>query len=502
MTTVKNHTLSSRGVILACCLAVLLLLTSGFAKVMMPSASAAENTPAAGEFYAPLCEGTTPSDPRNSRTVNPSALDGDLTRMFGKRLDAYNEGRVVPLYDNTGRNGNNSPSCGVRYVEGIGPVSEWMYCTDATSQYCTTTLRDGSLSQDGNSSIPPMDWLSGNKRLSADEQTIISYILRHDLTYGGKTASNTDDDTRNTRQGLVWCVSDWDHCTEMNDSRQKSILELAKTEAAAPTASLSITPESASLPAGETAELEVTSNIIDKAISVRSTGGKVEVCGGNATLVDNVLTIKSGGTATLCVTSDSASHFTLELEAAGTPDYSNLINWAQSPGTRTSCQVYATFDTVPTPKIRASVEFNEGSENVPAVPATPEVAPGQCTSETAGSVVWQTVTAPENSDAITYGKVVISDDHVATLEATLNEGFIFGELGEGWTDNGDSTATWTRTLTSEKCAIDEVPATPPNEGLAQTGLGSMQTLLAGFAALLLGGGALTVLVHRRKSGRN
>lgn len=121
-------------------------------------------------FKAPLCEGTT--------DANPEQAEGavrDLSLVFGKRLDAYNQGKVVPLYGISGRNaGESPPVCGVRHVEGIGAVSEWMYCTDLSGQVCAETGADGGLVGGRGTAMDFPERLEGNRRLTDDQEKIIS----------------------------------------------------------------------------------------------------------------------------------------------------------------------------------------------------------------------------------------------------------------------------------------------------------------------------------------
>jgi LPXTG-motif cell wall-anchored protein len=84
-------------------------------------------------------------------------------------------------------------------------------------------------------------------------------------------------------------------------------------------------------------------------------------------------------------------------------------------------------------------------------PATPTVNPAECTDDTAGQIVWETVTTPADADGITYAQS--ESEHVVTIVATPGEGTALAPA-EGWTSNEDGTATWTHELQSKQC--DEV----------------------------------------------
>lgn len=132
---------------------------SGGAIVTSSAANAAPLTPPAppapGAFEAQLCEGSMGNpDPRINEA---GAVVSNAALVIGERLDAYNQGRIVPLYDawgttilmqaDTGTPPNAAgvvqidpnydfaaypPICGTRYEPSAGgAISEWMFCTDS-----------------------------------------------------------------------------------------------------------------------------------------------------------------------------------------------------------------------------------------------------------------------------------------------------------------------------------------------------------------------------------
>ena len=135
-------------------------------------------------------------------------------------------------------------------------------------------------------------------------------------------------------------------------------------------------------------------------------------------------------------------------------------------------------------------------------PVAPTVNPAECTVDTQGKTVWETVAQPENGNSITYGDVKVSDDHVATLTATPDKGYTLDKdkLGAGWKINDDGTATWTHQLKSKDCAAAP-PVTPNTPGLATTGSSLPMGLAGGAAALLLAGLVTTLAARRHRANQ-
>ena len=135
-------------------------------------------------------------------------------------------------------------------------------------------------------------------------------------------------------------------------------------------------------------------------------------------------------------------------------------------------------------------------------PVAPTVNPAECTVDTQGKTVWETVAQPENGNGITYGDVKVSDDHVATLTATPDKGYTLDKdkLGAGWKINDDGTATWTHQLKSKDCAAAP-PVTPNTPGLATTGSSLPMGLAGGAAALLLAGLVTTLAARRHRANQ-
>lgn len=94
-----------------------LVLGGGVGVVGAGSATAAPVPPPTA-FTADPCAGTTSSDPTTS---GPAGTElENLLRVTGSRLDAFDAGAVVPLYDSSGFADDAAypPLCGTRHVEG------------------------------------------------------------------------------------------------------------------------------------------------------------------------------------------------------------------------------------------------------------------------------------------------------------------------------------------------------------------------------------------------
>ena len=90
--------------------------------------------------------------------------------------------------------------------------------------------------------------------------------------------------------------------------------------------------------------------------------------------------------------------------------------------------------------------------------ATPTVNPAQCTENTAGETVWESVSKPADGNGLTYSMSGPDANHKVTVTATLASGYVFpSSLPTGWTKTGESHAQWTYTLQSKKCDIVVTP---------------------------------------------
>jgi hypothetical protein len=348
-------------------LILVLLTVIGGVLVGVSSARADVPDPSASEpFNAPLCEGTTIYDPTQG---DEEAGIPDMTLVWGQRLIDYNNGQVVILHGASGRN-NGTPACTVRYVDGVGPVSEWAYCTDHDSYPCTITNADGELTAGAG-----LQHLDSNGRLSLEQERLIAYIVRHDMPVvgpSGNVASNADPFTRTSRQALVWCVSDPEEVflegfceANMNTAEQQRLLALVPAETEL---SFDLRAEDVDLEVGDTARVDVTTNVYGQPIALAIDGGLATVCEGDASLSGGVLTVHGldaaiSTTITLCITTDEAG--TVTVSGSATSASREQISWVQSPGSEGMiCQVFATFETT-----RAATITGSAAVQFRAVPA-------------------------------------------------------------------------------------------------------------------------------------
>lgn len=500
--------------IVAALIAVLLIIAGSI--VLGSSAARADvpNPPAASAFNAPLCEGATTND--------PTAASGpvtDLTGVFGKRLTDYNAGLVVHLYGSTGVNGG-APSCATRHVDGVGAVSTWMYCTDHTSLPCATTLADGSLS--GASSLQPV---SGNSRLTTNQQRIVTYIINNDLSlptaYKTATmASNATSDSMSARQLLVWCVSDPTEeivagfcAANMNATRQAQLLALSQT-----TSELDFAVDGNSeVDAGQTVRVDVTTNIYGLPIELDTAGATVTVCGGTATLTGDALTVTGSGAAstiTLCVTSSTAGSVEL-TGAVAAPNGLDQITWVQSTSSNVApCQVFAAYQTHGTSNVNASASMRfRATETTPStggftvakqlagdsagkVPAGTEFTVQYTVDD--GASVALTVTAGgdpvavsglDEDDVVTFEEVDLPEIDGVTWGTPAFT--VDGETSSTLTISADETATIVLTNTAEETTTTPAPTPIPTDTATTSPIPAPSTSASGTAGTS-GSGSLAV----------
>ncbi len=382
--------------------------------LVVPSASADVPSPAATAFDAPLCPGMTDDDPRSATGAVP-----DLTRVFGQRLTDYNAGEVVVLYDAFGDNSlDGYPAlCGTRYVEGTGPVSEWMFCTDIFSHVCSGTDAAGNLLDIDGNVIPGLGPVAGNPRLSLtpDKEKLIAWLIRNGHSYdgtgyyrwGGVTTA-VQDGTTNQRialQTLIWCISDPADPASPQPAEQERALTCAASMSLGeqarllaqipdtPVISIDLHGVGGTYDLGETAEFELTTNLYLQPIGLGVTGvaGTLSVLSGPAVYdaVTDSLTVTGSDPATsttvrLGFTTTTAG--TVAVTATGTSASRTHLAWNQSPGVALDgkpCQVFATFDT--TAEIAVSDSASADFATTVATPA--KTQPKIVTRTSRGKVV-------------------------------------------------------------------------------------------------------------------
>jgi hypothetical protein len=381
--------------------AVITIFASTIWTISASGPASAAPFPAPEPFIAPSCPGQTDSNPSpEAEPGNESPVN--LREVFGARLEAYNAGHVVPLYDYAGYAYDSYPPlCGVRYVPSLGePVAEWMFCTDLDSKVCGDMLPDGSLAE-GTDRVDPLDKLPVNPKLSADQEKIIAYLVQHgysytgvgDQSWGGTTFARSDGSSaeRAALQTLIWCVSDWDASqapsesdtgftktcqASMNSTEQARILSMIPQE---PTVSLELSGEERELTVDDTASFQLRTNLFNQPISLRTTASgdvNLTVCEGSATLTGQTITVSGSGEepalVTLCATSTVAGE--IEIEATGRPTFTEHVGWNQSPTLVDGdpCQVFAAFYENQSQQLDSRASATFVSERTPTPTPTPE----------------------------------------------------------------------------------------------------------------------------------
>lgn len=352
-------------------LSVIFMLAAGFTVATSVAAHAdVPEVPVDAPFQASECVGTTNSDPLQ----DPGAV-ADLTSVFGQRLTDFNAGKVVVLYDSWGGNDLDAypPVCATRYVEGIGAVSEWMFCTDIKSHTCAATDEEGRLLNESGEVIAGLDPQTSNPRLTSDQQKLIAYLIQNGHSYEGfgyyswngvtEALADGSFDNRAGLQTLIWCVSDVPDIA----SAEGSVVDRAQTcdanlDAAEQARLLALIPDNPiielsfdastqSLRPGDTATFELTTNVFGQPIELASVGvaGDLEVLSGPAVISGSTLTVTGtdpAATATISLGFTSTALGDVTLSARATPASVTHIAWNQSPGLANGvpCQVFATFN--------------------------------------------------------------------------------------------------------------------------------------------------------------
>jgi hypothetical protein len=354
------------------------LLSSALIGLGSEAATAApvHTLPVADPFDAERCQGSTNDDPTDA-----GAPVDNLLSVFGQRLTDYNAGKVVVLYDAWGGNlpvNPVPPLCGVRFVAGVGPVSQWMFCTDIFFHACGGTSAAGELVDLDGAVIPGLNALPANPKLAPldpDSSKLISYLLQNGHSYSGTgeydfgetpaTAGPTSTTAqRESLQALVWCISDpptatvpqsaidrRDTCDDnMSETEQARLLAMIPTT---PTIQLSLAAGTTSLAIGDTARFTLNTNLYNQpiALALTGTGGSLSVISGPATLTGGVLTVTgtdTSATAQVVLGVTATSDGTANLRASASPVSINQLNWNQSPGVAEDgvpCQVFSHFDS-------------------------------------------------------------------------------------------------------------------------------------------------------------
>ncbi len=477
-------------------LAAAALIGGGAIAAVGIPAQAATPTPAVAAFNAPECVGATLLDPKKAQ-----GEVGDLTKVFGTRLDQFNNGQVVPLYDAYGENSFNAaypPVCGTRNVAGVGAVSEWMFCTDIWSHVCSGADKDGNLLNEDGVVIPGLDDKPlGNPKLTKDQEKLIAYLIQNGHPYKGAKATADDyytfngvseaikskaSDNRAALQVLIWCISDpvdlnrpglspkgivsetdrQQTCeNSMNAGEQKRLLALIPD---VPTVTLAFANSGATLELGDSATFTLTTNLYNQPINLGATGlaGNLVVLSGAATLSGTTLTVTgtdpaASTTIKLGFTATAAGK--VDIAASAQPASTTHIGWNQSPGVATGgklCQIFATFNEGEQLLVssQASALFDEK-----ATETTPATSPGTDTD---------TPTTPG------------TDTGAPTDSATPTQ---------------TSTNSLSATATAAALTSDDA-----QNNLAYTGAGSATPLFLG--ALVLGGAGIAMVASRRKNRKH
>ena len=493
---------------------------------------------------------------------DPASATGpvsNLLSVFGDRLDSYNAGNVVPLYDAYGTNdaavpgGGYPPVCGVRYDAATnGPISEWMFCTDYTSLVCSGVNAQGQLVDKDGNVLPWKTNVPGNPKLDPETEKMIVALINGSWSYSGTgyfdfpdTSVAQTDGSSNQRvalQELVWCLTDppsssatgteaerYATCEDsMSDERQAEILASVPD---APEFSVALEGSGSGLVVGDTATFIVETNILNRGIEITVTGpaNALTVVSGPATLIGSTLTVTGTGPVRLSVVGTGAG--SVELRGATETVASEHLAWHQSQRTDSGeqCQVFATMFGTPV-QISESDTVAFADEALDPVIGTSLVdsADGDRVLPWNGGTVVDTVAYQNLEVGTEYtltGELMDKADGSATgitgsvtftptaangsidVSFVVPEGYAgrtlvaFEQLHEGTDTTGDPVAVHediddpAQTVTVEEAP--PAPEKPKGEKLPETG-GTLPWIGVGAASLLLVAGAALLATRRKK----
>ncbi|MGB3413242.1 MAG: hypothetical protein WBA28_00855, partial [Microbacteriaceae bacterium] len=263
-------------------------------------------------------------------------------------------------------------------VEGIGPVSEWMFCTDYFSYVCGATNEFGELLNKHGQVMAPLETLSGNPKFVGEEgkkkEKIISYLIKngwdeyHGVGYflrGAQTSlalAKTTWDERYNLQILIWCISDYptDLSIAQETARKATCdqsipdsaqLEILSKMPDSPQVMLNLIGGKLDLAVGETVTFHLQTNIYQQGISFSTAGpaGSLYIAPG-ASLAGTTLTVSGSDPAVLTdieISFTAAAAGTFEMGVGFTPASESYLQWNQSPTLDTvtgkGCQVFSVF---------------------------------------------------------------------------------------------------------------------------------------------------------------
>lgn len=389
-------------------LTVLALLAGG---LVFPAAVAHADVPETPvtSLTAPACEGSSPAS--------------ELLELKGQQLVDYNAGIPVRLYNNGGVNngqgdstsGYPNPQCTTRYIEDVGAVSSWTYCTDDAAMTCAFLNEDGQLQNGQNgqvvSGMEPVDIadINGDRtpghELTDDDLKIVSWIIQNDIELDPdypvaghlnvtdlSVASDANVQSRVLRQLLVHCVDNptwWANyqgdgnrhnrermiafCdANIGDDKRAEIL--ASMDEAA---QLVATADSEVIDAGAQGEVTITTTITGVPLDLTVSGGTVTLLAGPATLSGSSLTVDADATIpatiTLGVTRADAGGVSVAVAGHATTVQNMSFVQSASGNGYVICQVYAIFDAELVEALSASAAVHFGARPIPDVPEAPVI---------------------------------------------------------------------------------------------------------------------------------
>lgn len=291
-----------------------------------------------------------------------------------------------------------------------------MFCTDIFSAVCSGVDANGALLDKDGDPIPGVESLTGNPRLTPDQEKIIAWLIRNGHAFDGEgyygplggfgTEGLALGDTANrlALQVLIWCVSDppdpasidptehdrYASCeASLDAAEQARILALVPET---PVTTLELTDPSGEGVLGEPVLLDLTTNVFDQPILLTLSGtGTLEVVSGPAVITGGQIVVSGTDpdvpvTVRLALTATAVGE--VEVSVSTTPTVRTALSWNQSPGDGApECQVFATFSDFEIPTVADATQIRIVPANTPTdtPTSTPTGGPRVTLAATGGS---------------------------------------------------------------------------------------------------------------------
>lgn len=435
--------------VVAAVTAAVLSLAASVAGVATAGAAAGAVPPpvAAAAFDAALCPGTTetPREPAPGTTAVPvdpttAGPEGfpDLTHVSGPRLDAYNAGQVVPLYNLEGDGDWNGfpPLCSLRYDAQLGgPVTEWMFCTDVYDHTCGEIRPDGGLALYGEELPYPETVPAEDVPLTDTQVDAIARLVQAGYTSSNGSVGRADAGTaeRWTLQQMIWCVSNDYECDAvgLDDAAIAELASQTQEEAGW----VEVSADAATVTAGSPVRVEVSTNVLGTPIGITTDLADLALCADSpapATFAGQQLVVDSAAgspaTVALCGVATTPGEATFTAVGITPDDHFQRSDATGLPEGWGACQIYVLW------RAFAGQEFGDDAVITVEPAATPEPEESPTTdvpTDETGPTDAPATDAPTTAPAAGTGEGAASDAATDPAQAQGTSGLATTGAGVG-----------------------------------------------------------------------